>query len=315
MRNAILHLILVVTFFLTATATQSYKLKVLAAKGEVEFIPTAKSGKIVLKTGSEINTGGVIVLDDKEYLSLTHSSGQLVELKKRGRYTVNEIETEISKKNSTFTGKFVEFVGEKLTGSGKKTKEMKLTGAVVRVRDDYLFVDLPSQSRLLSDSIRFDFEAVDTTLEYFLFVFNNDNQLVLVKELSKGAGSLGNSDIRLIEEKKYKLVIKGMGHSELISDTIIVSPAGKNLSHRMRDSVSALSDSAGTNQSPLQAVCLAILYEQNQFFVDAYAMYRLAISQIEGVEEFENLYLEFLFNNGLSYKGEQFIIERSKPKS
>lgn len=315
MRNAILHLLMVVTFFLPATATQSYKLKVLAAKGEVEFIPTAKSGKIVLKTGAEITTGGDIVLDDREYLSLTHSSGQLVELKKRGRYTVNEIETEISKKNSTFTGKFVEFVGEKLTGSGKKTKEMKLTGAVVRMRDDYLFVDLPLQSRLLSDSIRFDFEAVDTTLEYFLFLFNGDDQLVLVKELSKGAGSLNNSDIRLIEEKKYKLVIKGMGHSELISDTIVISPAGKNLSHRMRDSVSALSDSAGTNQSPLQAVCLAILYEQNQFFVDAYAMYRLAISQIEGVEEFENLYLEFLFNNGLSYKGEQFIIERSKPKS
>ncbi len=312
MRMKIFLILLICFSKFSYSAESGYILKVLASKGKVEFLPAGKADKVMLKTGSEIKTKGEIILEEKEYLSLTHSSGNLLELSKTGRYSVNEIEEAINKKSSTFTGKFIDFVGNKLAGSGNKTKEMKSTGAVVRLRDDYLFVDLPSKSLLLNDSLSFNFEVVDPLSNYFLYVSNKDGQLVFVQELQKEQTSLNTIHSQLIEGRSYKLVVKGVGSTQLISDTIVITIADKNLSQTIKDSVSHMIGELGTALTPQSAICLAVFYEQNGFLINAYKMYKTAVTQIDGVEEFENLYIEFLINNGLIYKAEQFIFDKMK---
>lgn len=315
MRIKIILIILVCVCNFSYSTESGYILKVLASKGKIEFLPEGKGAKTVLKTGSEIKTAGEIIVEEKGYLSLTHSSGQLLELNKKGKYPVKEIEEVISKKSTTLTGKFIDFVGEKLAGSGNKTKEMKSTGAVVRVRDDYLFVDLPSKSKLINDSLHFGFEVLDTSLEYLLFLLNSEGQLVFVQELKDGQGSLNIADSRLAGGRNYKLVVKGLGSSRFISDTILISRADKNLAQTIKDSVSLMIEELGNALTPQGAICAAVFYEQNGFLINAYEMYKTAVTLIEGVEEFENLYLEFLITNGLSFKGEQFILNKNKPGS
>ncbi|MCP4461075.1 MAG: hypothetical protein GY816_24105 [Cytophagales bacterium] len=282
---------------------QGYTFRVLANKGSNK-VKKAGSGQVVaLKTGATLNSGDALVASAGSYIGLMHKTGKTIEVRKAGTITVTDLEKKVQTGKSSVASRYAKFVSDKMNekASGNYRSRLNATGAVSRaVGDGSLDVMIPeNNNRILGDNIIVRWEAETEGATYVVTVKNINDDVIFTAETDKTSINLNLTykDSQGEPEPLYLVTIEDKNNPEIVS-------AEKGIVRVDTDDelVSSLNGLKAEvpDDSALTKLIYASFFEENGLLLDALTKYEEAIELSPDIEDFQELYENFLITNGLS---------------
>ncbi len=296
-------LALALLFLAETTLAQGYTFRVLANKGTNQ-VKKSTGEMVTLKTGATLNEGDALIASEGAYIGLMHKTGRTIEVRKAGTMAVSDLEKKVQTGNTSVASRYAKFVNDKMNadqGSGSVYSRQKATGAVSRaVADGTLNVMLPPQVDVIGDNaiVRWESAKIDAT--YIVTVRNiiddviyqvevNDTQVELdftseAMQKDEGAGLY----IFSVKDKDDESIASGdIGIKRSTEDTEVSADLA-NLKAEVAE------------DSPLSKLIYASFFEEKGLLLDASTKYQEAIKMAPEVQDFKELYENFLITNGLS---------------
>jgi len=293
-------LIAVLVLFANSAFAQSYVFKVLANKGENQVKTASETTWKPVKTGVTLNEGDELKVSENAYLGLVHYTGKTVELKKPEVIDINELAASLSTSGSSVASKYADFVLNKMAQSGDRKERLAATGAVTRATDNSsIKVFMPSSVEVLNPEAIISWNQIEGAQTYVVTLKNMFDEVILSKETTSNNISLNFDDQKLAKERLVIFSVKLKDDDAITSgDYGIQRLSGDDAKPVMEDLNQLKSET--NEESSLGHIMLASFYEDNNLMVDAGTSYQNAIRLSPDVEDFKDMYQDFIERNGLN---------------
>ena len=292
---------LLVLFSVETAFGQGYTFRVLANKGSNK-VKKAGSGQVVaLKTGATLNSGDALVASAGSYIGLMHKTGKTIEVRKAGTISVTDLEKQVKTGKSSVASRYAKFVSDKMNEkqSGNYRSRLNATGAVSRaVGDGSLDVMIPdSNNKILGDNTIIRWEAESEGATYVVTVRDIQDEVIFTTETDKTSINLDLTAEGMDGQPLYLVTVADKNNDEIVS-------AQKGIVRVEEDDelVASLNGLKAEvpDDSPLTKLIYASFFEENGLLLDALTKYEEAIQMSPDIEDFQELYENFLITNGLS---------------
>lgn len=307
MRRISSYVFVIAMIFASAeTYAQDYAFRVLANKGTPPNM-VKKAGATepeVLKTGAKLNSGDEIISSDDAYIGLMHSSGKTTEIKGAGTKKMSDLEKTINTASTSVAGRYAQYVMNKLNEEETTNYRARLnaTGAVSRATGSAAInVMAPTQADLIEDAAILRWADPDSTSAevYVVKVENIFNEEIYSEETDKTSIKLNFADDELSYDMGLYLVkVYKKGDDDFVSNEIGIKKVKSNDRIEIQENLASLKAEV-SEDSPLNKIIYASFYEENGLILDALTKYEEAISMSPDIEDFQDLYENFLIKNGL----------------
>lgn len=296
---------LALLFLAETTLAQSYTFRVLANKGSNKV--KKSSGQVVtLKTGATLNSGDALVAGQGAYIGLMHKSGKTIEVRKAGTMAVNDLEKKVQTGKSSVASRYAKFVNDKMNekGQGSYRSRMNATGAVSRGTGGTLETMMNADDgtvRVVGDKaiIRWIPEG-DEVRTYVVKVMNIESTVIFETETDKSSIELDFTSEDLQNDLGVGLYILNV--TDKAEESLTTGNIGIK---RTTDDEALNTELEGlkgevAEDSPLSKLIFASFFEEKGLLLDALTKYEEAIKMAPEIEDFQELYKNFLITNGLS---------------
>lgn len=294
---------MLISSYITA---QDYAFRVLANKGENQVKKAGSAQAETLKTGAKLNSGDEIIASEDAYIGLMHKTGKTTEIRGAGTKKVSDIEKNISTGNSSIASRYAQFVMNKMNEEENTDYRSRLnaTGAVSRATGSAAInVMAPPQADLLGSSAILRWDAPKDMKDGDLYVVkieNIFNEEIYSKETDKTSIELDFDDESLAYDMGLYLVkIYKKGDEEIASSEIGIKKVKSSDKVEVQENLANLKSEV-SEDSPLNKIIYASFYEENGLILDALTKYEEAIKMSPDIEDFQELYKNFLIKNGLA---------------
>ncbi|WP_258103753.1 hypothetical protein [Marinoscillum sp. MHG1-6] len=307
MRNFIsVSLTIVVLLFATLVNAQGYTFRVLANKGDNKVKKAGSGTAVALKTGATLNANDILISSSDAYIGLMHKTGKTTEIRGSGTKKVSDIEKQVNVASTSVANRYAQFVMNKLNEEENTNYRARqyATGAVSRATGSAAInVLAPEQVEVLEDKtvVRWNApEGMEEGETYTVKVRNIFDEVIYETETEKTSVELDftaesmQNDAGLYLVKVYKT-----SDEEIASGEVGIKKVKENDKVEVQESLAALKQEV-SEDSPLNKLIFASFYEENGLILDALTKYEEAIKMSPDVDDFQELYQNFLINNGLA---------------
>lgn len=295
MKSAIFLIVVVVSVaVLQSSFAQSYQFKVLVNKGKNEVRSGATWQPV--KAGTSLMANDELKVSENSYVALVHVSGQPLEVKQPGKYTVAKLSAEL-KNSPTVMKKYTDFI---LSSNEAKKSNLTATGAVHRGPAG-IELYLPGKAGnptvfnpvvLLgwnTENLNGPYQVVITTFfDDELATYSTDENFVQINLDAPEFQNETNLKVKVISKTDRK----DSGDEFALKRT-----SGKE-SQRVKGLLSEFTSSP-LEETALNSYLLAGFYEKNNLLVDTSSAYLRAINLAPDVQEYRDAYTQFLLRTGL----------------
>lgn len=285
---------------------QDYTFRVLANKGMNQVKRAGSSAPEALKTGAKLNTNDEIIASEDAYIGLMHSSGKTTEIRGAGIKKVSDLEKNVNVGGTSVASRYAQFVMNKLNEEETTDvrSRMNATGAVSRaVGSAPINVMAPVQADLMGDNAILRWDAPENVSEgdkYLVKVENIFNEEIYSEETDKTSIELDFSNEELAYDMGLYLVkVYKKGDEEIVSNEIGIKKVKAGDKVEIQENLANLRSEV-SEDSPLNKIIYASFYEENGLILDALTKYEEAIAMSPEIEDFQELYQNFLLKNGLA---------------
>lgn len=332
-------LTIVLTAVLASPAYAQQRFKVLAVRGNV----TGNSGK--LSVGSKLNANDKLTISKGAYVSLAHTNGRTVELKKDGAFKVSDLDKAASKKSGSVSGKFASYVYNELTEvkepiafSDTRKTNMRTTGSVERAAGDEVnvwdsiaahvggpgelqalaflsnnsvnsgdnfAVIMPRSTRLLSDSVTFLWHRTPKASRYRVVISDRTDKVVFNKELSDTTLVVNVKNAGIAEGELYYWHVEDASDPSFASDAYGLFKLNGQDRRTTEETIRSVKEDFDDEDAAINHLILASAYEDQGLVYDAYCCYGKAVDGAPGIQNYKRLYAEFLKRHALNMEAYQ----------
>lgn len=285
---------------------QDYAFRVLANKGSNQLKKAGAGQAELLKTGAKLNSGDEIIASEDAYIGLMHKSGKTTEIRGAGTKKISELEKTISVSSNSIASRYAGYVMNKMNEEETTDYRSRLnaTGAVSRATGSAAInVMAPSQADLLGDIAVLRWDAPEGFTEedsYEVKIENIFNEEIYAKETKETSITLDFSDEELAYDMGLYLVkVYKKGDSEIASAEVGIKKVKAGDKVEVQENLANLKSEV-SEDSPLNKIIYASFYEENGLILDALTKYEEAIKMSPEIEDFQELYQNFLITNGLA---------------
>lgn len=305
----IMYTVLTLLFCLSFSLIAQHEFTVMAVKGNIEFKKTNNDSWAKLKTGAKLTPEAKIKVAKGSYLALLHKSGKSLEVKKDGEFTAKQLQSSLNSKDSKIASKLTNFVIDNLTESkntGYDYREaMEATGAVERslnaknLNGPAAFVELktPRKVNFTTNTANLIWKDVPNEKNYIFSITDRFDRVVFTREVTDNKFKISKDDLNLESDEYY------LWHVACKSDRSIKSPdcAFSFLSNKQIEAINReykqLVEELGDENSALNQIILGNFYEQHFLLNEAGKHYKKAVELEPSVEDYQNLYSQFLIRS------------------
>lgn len=292
---------LALLFMAETTLAQGYTFRVLANKG-TNKVKKSSGQEVTLKTGATLNAGDQLVASEGAYIGLMHKTGRTIEVRKAGTMAVSDLEKKVQTGNTTVASRYAKFVNDKMSdsgGSGNVYSRQKATGAVSRkVGDGSLDIFLPDQLEVLSETVIINWEEETESETYIVTVKNILDEVIFETETNNTSIKLDFSSEAMQKDEGaglYIFSVRDKNNEDIASKNVGIK--------RTIEDESLVADfeslkSEVPEDSPLSKLIYASFFEEKGLILDASTKYQEAIDMAPEVQDFQELYDNFLIVNG-----------------
>jgi hypothetical protein len=295
-------------FFLINTSYgQGFIFRVLASKGENKVKKGVNGETVPLKTGATLMSGDELIAGSGAYIGLMHKTGRTIEVRNPGVTKISDLETKLASSQASVANKYAQFVMNKMNEDDGDVNQnyrsnMKATGAVTRAAGSgTLNVFLPSSVDVLNSEAIVGWqqpEGVESPT-YIVSIKNIFDEEIYSTETADNTLPINFDSDKLSSERLVILNVSVKGKSELISGDYGIKRMSADDAASINENLEMLKAEVPMDDSPLNRLIYASFFEENNLLLDANTQYQKAISLSPDVEDFQNLYEEFLIKNGL----------------
>ncbi len=300
----------------TSLSAQSYVFKVMASSGTQtstgKVYPSTKGKSLVV--GNTLQGTDQIVMPDKSYLSLMHSSGGTVQIAKAGTYSVSDLANKLKASTQTASQRYASYVIGELTKNDEKNlnkyphKYQNVTGSVERATFESELVSmLPSAkggSYVFNQPYLLNWHHLAQTKNYILIVLDQFDETLHEVTIPDTSYTLNVKDEKFAEADMLKIVI-------LSKERTDVTPYKKDNNYNFSYSLNFLEGSKkaefeqafekfkkeqATSSAPedLKKLDEATFFETQGFLLDAMRAYKELLQLDPKNEAYEIVYNQFL---------------------
>ncbi len=297
--------LLLLTFsFLTLNLLgQSTLFKVITSQGDVQVTTNGASTKI--SSGQRLNSGSKIKVGFNSYLGLIHISGSTMEVKQSGEYEVTDLAKKFSTEQSSFTGKYADYVVSKMTSSDENAKSYNYTGAVKRdiagAKEIVLWA--PSESTenvvnlLQTVPVQINWGKVEGIDSYVVRIISFDeSQILLTKSTTENTLKLDLSKVQPSTDIPYFIEVSAKDNGQKVIHSkkpfFLLDEESSNAISQNLNKVKSNLDT----ETALGNLILASFYEENGFTMYAISSYQKAVVLEPNVTEYKEM-RNIYFNN------------------
>lgn len=264
------------------------------------------TGQIVsLKTGATLNSGDKLVASEGAYIGLMHKTGKTIEVRKAGTMEVADLEKQMTTGKTTVASRYAKFVNDKMNekGTGSYRSRMNATGAVSRAVADGTLNALVQSSdgtvKVIGDNAVVRWESAKEDATYLVRVKNIEATTIFETETNKTSIALDFTSQELQDDLGVGLYILTV--TDKSDESVTTGDIGiKRMNDEELSKELAVFKSEVPDDSPLSKLIHASFYEEKGLLLDALTKYEEAIEMAPEVEDFQELYKNFLITNGLS---------------
>jgi hypothetical protein len=292
--------------FLAGTAfSQGYTFRVLANKG-TNKVKKSSGQEISLKTGATLDAGDKLIAGADAYIGLMHKSGKTIEVRKSGTMDVAELEKQVTTGATSVASRYAKFVNEKMNeeGTGGYRSRMNATGAVSRAVADGSLKAMLSASdgtvKVIGDNAIIRWNTDKTGATYIVSVKNIEATTIFETETDKTFIELDFTSDDLSNDLGvglYILTVTDKGDESLTTGDIGIKRSMDD--DALNEELEGLRSEV-PEDSPLSKLIYASFFEEKGLLLDALTKYEEAIKMAPEVQDFQELYKNFLITNGLS---------------
>jgi hypothetical protein len=303
---SLLVLLILLVFAWSSSFAANEIFRVLAAKGETMVQRDGKGSWSKLITGNQLFGKDNIKINNGAYLGLVHSKGRTLELKKAGTYSASELAKEIVNKNTKVSEKLANYVmsqvgaSKDIIGDNDYRKNMSTTGAVERsIQTDALnqgskiYANCPKRISVIGTEVNFSWSKAKDGNEYEYILTDRFDRPEFTKIIKDTIITINAKELKLNKDEYYFWKVRLTSNPDIKSDEICFSFLSDKKSNSIKDTVRLLKEDVGDDNAPAK-VLLAGFYEQNYLIKEADKAYNEAIKLAPDVEEYQNMYKEFL---------------------
>jgi hypothetical protein len=290
--------LLLLTISMSSMA-QTYTFRVLVNKGKNEVKST--TGWAAIKVGASLQATEVLKVSENSYLGLVHVTGKPYEVKKAGNYKVADLAKEVGSGSSVVT-KYTDFILSSNSAEAKRNTQVA-TGAVHR-GSDKIKIYLPESQMAIVYGSRITLNWDDSKIKGPYVVTLSS---MFGDELAKIETKENTTTVDL-SEKGFKnednIIVQVLPVSGEISSSepgLMIKKMSKADRERIKPTISEATGSL-KEDTALDKLLLAGAFEQNKLLIDAITAYQDAIKLAPDVDNYKELYKDFLTRNGLLTK-------------
>jgi hypothetical protein len=279
--------------------------KVLATRGNNTVINTGTSTAVPLTLGAKLYENQEISLQEGGYLSLIHLSGKSLELKKGGKYQVDDLVKNLQSNQSGMAAKYANFVLGELTKNDQDInkehrKNMTVTGSVERsTGSDAIRVNLPKSLVIWDKSLPIQISnGSESETGYHFVVMNLFEEKIAEGDFKGTVQTINFPDNKDLEAQGALLQISSMSNPALKSSMISIRLPDAGTRSKIEGELAMLQQEL-PEQNATNKLVMATYFEEKKLFLEAYKSYQSALAMEPEVEAFRIAFEQFLKRNGL----------------
>jgi len=300
MEKKILFMLFTMVFTIHVASSQSFTFKVLANKGQNK-VKKASGELVTLKTGALLFDSEEILSSDGAYIGLMHKTGKTTEIRGAGSNKVNDLASKMNTKKTSAASRYAQFIAAKMNESegGSIRSRTNTTGAVSRGADGAIEVLLPNSVDVFSEEalVRWNAPEDEEEAKYIVTIKNIFDDVIYNEETDKTSVTLSFADMEN-ESGLYIFNVKLKDNEEVASGDFGIKKVSEGDKPEVAENLTALTSEID-GESALSKLMLAGFFEENGLLLDALTQYEEAIRISPDVEDFRNLYENFLISNGI----------------
>ncbi len=306
------NLFLVAAFLLCGNLAFSqggYVFRVLANKGANQ-VKRATGTTEGLKTGATLKAGDQIIAGNGAYIGLMHKTGKTLEIRQQGVIKVNDLEKKVAAIKTSVTSRYAQYVMNKINedeGGVRRNyrNSMNATGATDRGSSGDIILRLPvdkNKIEVYNPNILIRWKEVETIESYVVTVSNIFNEELFRTETSESKITLDLSTEEMTNESSlYILKIVDAKDKDFDSPEIAISKIDPVERPELKSEIEALKAEVDMT-TPIGQLLMATFYDEKELVLDALTVYEQLVRENPDVQDFQDLYAEFLAKNNIVTK-------------
>jgi hypothetical protein len=285
----------VLLLFGNSLMAQDYIFKVLLNKGNNTIERNGET--IPVKTGTSLQAGDMLSANGEVYVGLIHQNGQTIELREAKKYKVDDLGKQVSAKSNSVIAKYGQYVINKMSDEEGSGKNLKVTGAVERGSEGVISVYLPYSNELFGKKAVVEWDQLDEVTEYEVILKNKFDEEIKMLPVEGNTLAIDLEAEDLTNESLLIVSVKASGNDGLSSSDYGI----KKMTEQEYDEIKAEYESLEgiTQGSTLEDLLIASFFEEKNLLIDAIARFHKAMEDHPEMGDFQILYEDFLFRNGL----------------
>lgn len=287
-----------------AFSQNGYVFRVLANKGENQ-VKRATGNTEGLKTGATLKTGDQIIASNGAYIGLMHKTGKTLEIRQSGVIKVNDLEKKVASIKTSVTSRYAQYVMNKINeeeGGVRKNyrTSMAATGAVTRALENQISLAMPrndNKVNVYNPEVIIRWGELKDAEGYVVSVKNIFNEELFKTETDKTMISLNLDDESMANESSLYIVkVTKKGDDEVVSREVAIQRTTLEDNPDLKTELESLKAEVDP-ESAMGKVIMATFYDENGLVLDALTSYEKLVSENPEVQDFKDLYTEFLYKN------------------
>lgn len=296
---------------LALTSNAQYVFKVLAAEGGTQIYSNNTWENAV--AGTEINTNEKIKITNNGYLGLIHQDGEILELKTIGVYSLVDLETKVSAKNSTLGTTYGALVSQGMFAANTNaTSNYTTAETIYKGNTTSIIIYAPQKIKALKkDPLTLHWNNCGEGYRYTITLTDFFGQVINTIESTTNSATLDFSTMNLKVEdemderlkQSYLLTIQSKTNPECTSSNDPKNTSkGHNYQIEVVETLREKEISSAINQvkatidatSALDQMVLAAAYEKQGLMTYAVSSYHKAQELAPNVSDFKLQYEEYI---------------------
>jgi hypothetical protein len=295
MSKVVMNLIIIIfAAFICNIPAQTDSFTILAVQGKVLLSKNKPVMWSNLKIGDRFSGDSKIKLSKDSYAGMIYSNGTSIELHQPGIYDCSTLKSLTLNTQISSNKKFMDFVLKELSKKIDNPLEMKVTGAVVRGRINYIAAGMPFNTCIIDPIVNFKWYPDERTDYYNFKILDGENRTLYIKKLQDTSITININLFNNPGNSCFKWIVSNYEKLEISSDTNYIIKFTQLQTEAIKDSVEQLNEILGKEQSALNQIILAEFYQRNNLNIDALNGYKKAVSLAPKVKIYSAMFKEFL---------------------
>lgn len=277
---------------LSAVTFAQNNFKVLTTSGQ--SLVNIEGNKSELKSGMILSGEFTLELRDDAYLGLVHSSGSILEIRKEGEHSSQDLFRQIDpNKTNTIISRYAEYLIDKMD-EASVNRRLTATGGVERSYDPlskYVRLYIPKETDVYGEevTIEWDEENVSSVVE----VLDLYEKVLYADEVKGKRYSLNLNETALASNQKVLIKVK-QGADKSSSPVLLKK---MNVQERAVHAANLEKISQNYKNSAIREMFRAAYFEDNNLLADAFTSYVNAMLMEPEISGFTEAYEAFLVRN------------------